>query len=151
MAQVETSAAPVSRARAVASYPWLMNSRSAVSKVAAGPLRIRWQGAGGGAVREAGARGRGLPCGGSREGPGQLVVQVGLCLDEDVVSRLQPGIGLDGHELAVAHDEADPCFAGQAGELVDGAAVGGRAGGDGELVDAGGLVPQPDSQRPGLG
>jgi hypothetical protein len=47
---VETSAVSVSWLRGVASYPWLMNSRSAVSKVAAGSLRIRWQGAGGGAV-----------------------------------------------------------------------------------------------------
>jgi hypothetical protein len=51
--------------------------------------------------------------------------------------------------LAVPHDEADPCLAGQAGELVDGAAVGGRPGRDGELVDAAGLVPQPDPSAHG--
>ncbi|HEX2744563.1 MAG TPA: hypothetical protein VHN16_09195 [Streptosporangiaceae bacterium] len=38
-------------------------------------------------------------------GTAQLVVEVGLGLKEDVVSRLQSGIGLERRELAVAQAE----------------------------------------------
>src|SRR6266516_6532888 len=84
----------------------------------------------------------------SLEGRDQLLVQAGVCQHQDIVTWPQPGVRSDGQQLAVSHDEADPGFPGQVGEVADGAPVGGRAGPDRKAVHACGLVSQPDPERP---
>jgi hypothetical protein len=80
----------------------------------------------------------------------EFFAQAWVGQDQDFVSGPQPHAFRDGYELAVSYDEADPCVSGKAGYLADGAAVGGRACLDGEVVHAAWLVLQPYPQGPGL-
>jgi hypothetical protein len=87
----------------------------------------------------------------SFEGGAQVFVQLGGCQDQDIVPGSQFGVTFDGDGRAIPHYEADPGVAREVGQVLDGAAIGSRAGLDREPVHAAGLIAQPHPQRPRLG